>query len=476
MTTVSVTCVNIYTVGGTISGLKSGTQLILLDNGANPLTLTANGAFTFSTLVAQGKGYGVTVGTQPSGQFCEVTDGSGTVSMDITNVQVACLALLYSFDNPNNGSSPVGGLIMDGSGNLYGTTQSGGLNLYGTAFKLAPTGTGSYVESVLYNFTGGSDGGSPVGGVIMDSAGNLYGTTREGGSSNFGTVFKLVPNGSGGYTELILHAFTGSSDGSGPVDRLLMDSAGNLYGTTEFGGGNNTGTVFKLAPNGGGYTESVLYSFAGGSDGANPATALVMDNTGNLFGTTLYGGSGGTGYDYGTVFELASNGSGSYAELVLYKFTGGSDGGNPFGGLIMDSSGNLYGTTEYGGGSQNDGNVFKLAPKVGGGYTESVLYNFNGGSDGANSLGSLMMDAAGNLYGTTQSGGGSNNSGTVFMLSPNGSGGYAESILYSFTGDSDGSIPTAGLIMDSRGDIYGTAAYSGNGGIGYGTVFEIYSH
>jgi uncharacterized repeat protein (TIGR03803 family) len=309
--------------------------------------------------------------------------------------------------------------------------------------------------------------------MISDSSGNLYGTTRSGGDSDVGTVFKLAPTGSGGYTESVLHAFTGSSDGANPVGRLLMDSQGNLYGTTEFGGSNNTGTVFKLSPSGGGYTESILYSFAAGSDGANPVACLIMDTTGNLYGTTAYGG-GSSINSNGTVFKLAPNGSGGYTESVLYRFTGGSDGANPFGGLIMDTAGNLYGTTYYGGGSQNDGDVFKLAPNGSGGYTESVLYSFTGG-DGANSLADLMLDTGGNLYGTTQSGG-SNNSGTVFMLSPNGGGGYTESVLYSFTAGSDGSVPTAGLIMDSTGSLYGTAAYSGSGGFGYGTVFEIYPH
>jgi uncharacterized repeat protein (TIGR03803 family) len=478
VTTVSVTCVNLYSIGGAIRGLKPGAQLTLLDNGADPLTLTANGAFTFSNLVAAGKGYGVTVGTQPNGQFCEITDGSGTASADVTNAQVACLGLLYSFSDASDGASPVGGLIMDGSGNLYGTALSGGPSKHGTVFVLEPTGSGSYTESILYTFTGGSDGGAPVGGMIRDSSGNLYGTTSSGGGSNVGTVFELVPNGSGGYTESILHDFTGSSDGANPVGRLLMDSGGNLYGTTEFGGSNNTGTVFKLSPSAGGYTESILYSFAGGSDAANPVAGLAIDGTGNLYGTTAYGGSGGgiSSPSYGTVFELASNGTGGYTESVLYRFTGGSDGANPFGALIMDSAGNLYGTTQYGGGSQNEGAVFKLAPNGSGEYTESVVYSFSGGSDGANPLATLILDTAGNMYGTTQAGGGSNNSGTVFMLSPNGSGGYAESVLYSFTGGSDGSLPTAGLIMDSTGNIYGTAAYSGSDGLGYGTVFEIYPH
>lgn len=477
VTTVSVTCVNAYTIGGTLSGLKSGAQLTLLNNGVDPLTITANGAFTFSTLIAEGGGYSVTVGTQANGQFCGVTNGSGTVSADVTNVQVACLGLLYSFKFGSDSATPVGGLIMDGSGNLYGMAEYGGLNNDGTVFKLEPTGSGNYTESILYSFAGGSDGKYPDGTLSMDSSGNLYGTTRAGGSADLGTVFELAPNGSGGYTESVLHAFTGGSDGQVPVGRLIVDSGGILYGTTEFGGGSNdTGTVFKLVPNGsGGYTESILYSFAGGSDGANPVSGVVTDNAGNLYGTTAYGGSGGTIPGYGTVFELTSNGSGGYTESVLYRFTGGSDGANPFNGVIVDNAGNFYGTTVNGGGSQNDGIAFKLAPNGSGGYIESVLYSFSGGSDGANPSSGFIMDNAGNLYGETSFGGGSNNSGTVFMLTPNGSGGYAESILYSFTGGSDGSIPSGGLIMDNTGGMYGTAGYGGEGGSGYGTAFEIYA-
>ena len=279
-------------------------------------------------------------------------------------------------------------------------------------------GSSSYSESVLYRFRGGSDGADPSGSLIMDSAGNLYGTTANGGRSGCpngcGVVFKLAPDGSGGYTESTLYRFRGGSDGAYPSGSLIMDSAGNLYGTTTHGGNRyGDGVVFKLAPDGsGGYTESVLYRFRGGRHAATPFGRLIMDGAGNLYGTTsggLRSLSSRCPNGCGVVFKLAPDGSGGYTESVLYRFRGGSDGDNPSGSLIMDSAGNLYGTTDGGLRSRCPSNgcgvVFKLAPDGSGGYTESVLYRFRGGSDGDNPSGSLIMDSAGNLYGTTGGGG-----------------------------------------------------------------------
>ena len=221
------------------------------------------------------------------------------------------------------------------------------------AFKLAPNGSGSYTESVLYAFSGGSDGANSRAGLIMDSAGNLYGTTSGGGNSSIncnngcGVVFKLAPDGSGGYTESVLYSFTGGNDGSIPEGGLITDSAGNFYGTTAEGGSSANGTAFKLAPNGsGGYTESVLYSFKGldTADGSGPSAGLLMDSASNLYGTTLLGGVGN-----GTVFKLAPNGSGGYVESILHAFSASTDGASPQAGLITDSTGKLYGTTTAGG-------------------------------------------------------------------------------------------------------------------------------
>jgi uncharacterized repeat protein (TIGR03803 family) len=414
-------------------------------------------------------------------------------------VQVACVnieRLLHTFTG-GDAWGPVGALIADGAGNLYGTTRFGGnyscSSGCGTVFKLAPDGSGGYTESILYSFQGGaSDGENPYAGLLLDSGGNLYGTTLGGGGGGFGTVFKLAPNGSGGYAESILYSFNGGTgDGSTPYAGLIMDGAGNLYGTTELAGSNTGGTVFRLAPNGsGGYFESILYSFNGSTgDGAGPYSGVIMDSAGNLYGTTVDGGSNSSCLGgCGTVFKLTPNGSGGYVESVLYSFNGGaSDGANPYAGLLMDGSGKLYGTTRGGGalsngGSSGYGTVFELAPNGSGGYTESVLYILPGiGEGGGAPYAGLTMDSAGNLYGTATEGGSSDCSdgcSTVFKLAPNGSGGYVGTILYWFAGVNDGTGSFAGLIADGAGNLYGTTVAGGNGEcvLGCGTVFEISPH
>ncbi|WP_164931824.1 choice-of-anchor tandem repeat GloVer-containing protein [Dyella sp. M7H15-1] len=330
------------------------------------------------------------------------------------------------------------------------------------------------LEQVLYAFKGApNDGVAPYGGLIQDASGNLYGTTYDGGDKNDGTVFELTPNGSGGYTETLLYQFQGGNDGANPAAGVIQDASGNLYGTTYRGGaGNNSGTVFKLAPNlSGGYTESVIYTFSYvGNAGAFPYGGLIQDasGNGNLYGTASVGGDSGDGA--GTVFKLAPNGSGGYTESTLYTFLI-LDGSGPRGTLLQDTSGNLYGTTSLGGDlGTNSGTVFKLAPNGLGGYTESVLYSFTGSSDGSSPAAGVIQDTSGNLYGTTLSGGASNN-GTVFKLALNGSGGYTESVLHAFTGGRDGNQPLAGLLQDESGNLYGTT-YTG-GASNVGTVFKL---
>lgn len=488
ITSVLVTCTNAFPVGGTLTGLNSGAEVTLKDNGGDSLGLTADGAFTFPTPVLQGNPYDVTVSTQPTSQFCSVTGGSGSVSGVVATVQVACITIeqvLYTFaGGPTGGANPRAALVMDTAGNLYGTTTTGGNNLCngsgcGAVFKLAPNGSGGYTESVLYAFTGGNDGAAPMAGLILDSAGNLYGTTEAGGSDDIGTVFKLAPYG-GGYIESVLYTFTGSEDAV-PEGALVMDSSGNLYGTAtgaNISSASGKGGVFKLAPDGsGGYTKSVLYTFTGGSDGASPRAGLIADNAGNFYGVTSAGGNNNCNAGCGAVFKLAPNGSSGYTESVLHTFDGGSDGGTPEGGLIMDSAGDLYGTAAVGG-AVNSGTVFELSPNGSGNYTESILYTFNGGitgPDGASPAAGLLMDRAGNLYGTTLSGG-IIGYGAVFKLAPNGSGGYAESVLHSFGFGNDGASPQAGLILDSNSRLYGTTVNGGsspNCNNGCGAVFEV---
>lgn len=280
---------------------------------------------------------------------------------------------------------------------------------------------------------------------MRDSKGNLYGTTALGGTAGSGAVFKLDTAGK----ETILYSFTGSTDGDQPQSRLVQDTAGNLYGTTVMGGVSNCGTIFKIDTAG---TQSVLHSFACGADGQYPYSGLNRDAAGNLYGTT-----GGDGFaTYGTVFKLDTSGH----ETVLYSFNGGADGSQPMGPVNPDTAGNLYGTT-YSGGS-GDGTVFKL-DKNG---DETVLYSFAGGADGANPLGGLVRDKSGNLYGTTEKGGVSN-SGTVFKVDSSD----RETVLHSFskTGK-DGKYPETGLVKDKKGNLYGTTYL---GGTGVGIVFKL---
>ena len=309
---VNVVCsTNTYPIGVTLSGL-SGNQIVLLDNNSDALTLTANGAATFSTPLPDGSSYDITVGTQPTTQYCSVTGATGTVSGAVSGPVVICVSneiVLNSFAGPNGDMGaavatgalppnevPKGQLIMDGSGNLYGTTTGGGSGNGGVVYELSPDGSGGYNETVLHNFSG-TDGFQPAAGLIMDGSGNLYGTTTSGGSGNGGIVYELSPDGSGGYTETVLHNFSGT-DGFRPVAGLIMDGSGNLYGTTTGGGSGNGGVVYELSPDGsGGYNETVLHNFSG-ADGDQPAAGLIMDGSGNLYGTTTGGGSGNGGVVY----------------------------------------------------------------------------------------------------------------------------------------------------------------------------------
>ncbi len=376
---------------------------------------------------------------------------------------------IHGFLGGTDGSDPVAGLVMDANGNLYGTTSGVASSSGGTVFKLTPA-NGGYQETVLYQFSNGADGGNPLGGVVLDSSGNLFGTTSGGGTAFSGTVFELASDGHGGYTESVLHTFANDADGSYPHAGLIRDAVGNLYGTTQFGGSASMATVFRLMPaEGGTYTVGVVYSFQGGSDGSNPEASLIFGTNGSLYGTT-YGGGPHFG---GIVFQLAPSGAGNYTEAVLYNFTGGADGGNPLAGLVLDASGNLFGTASTGG-SVGGGTAFKLTPS-GDVYSESVLHNFGMGvfEDGVGPVSGLILDAGGSLYGTASIGG-TDGRGTVFKLTPSGSN-YVESVLYNFPGSPDGNEPEASLLIDASGNLFGTTASGGpaTAGSSYGAVFEI---
>jgi uncharacterized repeat protein (TIGR03803 family) len=352
------------------------------------------------------------------------------------------------------------------------------------ALGLAPGAWAQSKYKTLHRFTRGADGAYPTAGPLFDQAGNLYGTTAYGGnqsgcaSGTCGVVFKLTASSNGGWKESVLYAFCPQSictDGSNPLSGVIFDAAGNLYGTSYTGGGHYSGTVFELIPKtGGGWTESVLYSFTGfdgGGDGGNPYGGLIFDSSGNLYGTT----SGYGKYNEGTVFKLTPHSGGGWTETVLYDFTGGNEGGGPYAGVISDAQGNLYGTT-VGGGKGAVGVVFRLSPSKKGVWQISVLHSFTGGRDGGNPYaGSLIMDAAGSLYGTT-SAGGAYRYGTVFKLTQSG-GKWKESVLHSFANGRDGAVPYSGLVFDSVGNLYGTTVHGGDLGLcsgnGCGVVFKL---
>jgi uncharacterized repeat protein (TIGR03803 family) len=358
-------------------------------------------------------------------------------------------AFLRDIDGTGDGAVPSAGLVADQDGNLYGTTIGGGSAGEGTVFRIAPGGS----ETILHSFTGGQDGYSPEAALIIDDSGSLYGTTTVGGlSGNNGTVFRIAPNG----TETQLYVFTGGSDGGKPIAGLIADGGGNLYGTTHSGGANNKGVVFKLAPNG---IETVLHSFMGGSDGAYPEAGLIADGQGNLYGTTLNGGSS----DNGTVFKLTPDGT----ETVLHQFMGHSDGSGPMGDLVADSKGNLYGTVQFGGLDSCQlgcGIVFKVAPDG----TESVFYSFAGGKDGRQPSSRLIADRRGNLYGSTLFGG-QHNEGAVFKLTRQGT----ETVLYSFDRrlNRNGFYPSGPLLADATfTHLYGETS---GGGHKQGVVYVV---
>jgi uncharacterized repeat protein (TIGR03803 family) len=313
---------------------------------------------------------------------------------------------------------------------------------------------------VLHTFAGGTDGSLPFAAPIADSAGNLYGTTEFGGANGSGVVFKLAPDG----TETILHAFGANKDGANVDAGLLLDKKGNLYGTTYAGGAHGAGTVFELAADG---TETVLYSFRGKTDGGNPTAGLIRDAQGNFYGTTDFGGDDACspGFGCGVAFRLSANGR----ETVLHAFAGGADGNLPSGGLLADSAGNLYGVTAAGGAGScppltaGCGTVYRLA-KDG---AETILYSFAGNSDGAGPYGSPVADSAGNLYGTTYAGG-AHDVGTVFEVTPDGK----KTTLYTFTNGADGGYPASGLVIDANGNLYGTTCQCADQDQ-FGNVFEV---
>lgn len=396
------------------------------------------------------------------------------------SVTAAQETILYDFGAAGTPTTPNTAPVFDAEGNLYGTAPGGiaangsALNS-GVAYELSPNTDGAWTEKELFVFSEKSSGLTPNGLIFDAKKVNLYGTTQTGGANNRGTVFELSPSGGGTWKETVLYSFAATgSDGNAPQAGVIFDSFGNLYGTTESGGTDNQGVVFELSPQSGGtWTESVLYSFlANGSDGESPRSTLVFDANGSLYGTTHGGGSS---LGQGTVFQLSLGGYGIWSEHVLHTFgiEHTTDAADPVGGLVIDKAGNLYGATA-GGGVHSNGAVYKLSPASEGGWTETLIYSFNGSGsskDGIAPESGVVFDAKGNLFGTTYNGGTYNSEGTIYELIPSG-GSWTEKVLYSFDDRAmnDGYNPVTNLTLDAHANLYGVCTQGGTNS--EGTAFK----
>jgi len=367
--------------------------------------------------------------------------------------------LVYSFGGSADGEYTDTELVRDSAGNLYGTSVQGGVFGGGTVFQVTPAGA----HTVLYDFTGGADGGEPYKGVTLDAEGNLYGTAVTGGGGSCeggcGVVYKLSNSG-GTWNQTVIHTFTGS-DGSGPGSPVAIDKNGDVFGTTPTGGANGIGVVYQLREDVGAWKFRVIHTFTGGDDsGGGSASRLLIDAAGNLFGVCTVGGANG----FGTVFEMSLH-QGLWQLTTLYAFKDSPDGALPYGGLIADKAGNFYGTTYYAG--ANDlGTVYQLT-KINGAWTERVLYSFQGGSDGGSPISTLVADAAGNLYGTTSEGGAAAcGCGTIFKMSRDSTGKWSETVAYRFPGTPQPGFAYNGLVADPSGIFYGATVHGGSGNDG----------
>jgi uncharacterized repeat protein (TIGR03803 family) len=363
------------------------------------------------TVDSAGRVYGVTLDGGPIGSFCE---GGCGVAFGLAPRSGGGWEYhrLHAFEaNTSQDFFPGGNVVVDAAGNVYGVTCFDDLGP-GKVYQLSPSPDGNWTETTLHEFgLFGSDDGEPAGGLIMDASGKLYGAMLGGGPAFVGGIYELSPNADGSWTYTVLHYFTSTPDGAGATGELVLDGAGNLYGATAGGGESNLGAVFELSPSvSGNWSEKVLYSFTGGADEARPNGPVVLDAKGNIYGTTGNGDNGP-----GTVFELLKNPDGTWTETTLHTFANdGVDGTFPASGLSFDRSGNLYGTTQFGG-ANGQGTVFQMTRLAGGTWSESVIYDF--ASSGTNNFPSGLTFRNGLFYGTTKNGG-AFGEGAVFVLKP----------------------------------------------------------
>lgn len=380
-----------------------------------------------------------------------------TIAIILPAAHAQTFQILHNFTGFADGSVPEDSVTIDRSGNLYGTS------FQGTAFKLSRAGSG-WVLTTLHTFGIGSDGARPASGVVFGPDGTLYGTTSAGGSNGVGTVYNLRPPATVcrstqcPWTETVLHNFSGSDGAAPQLGNLVFDAAGNAYGTTSGGGAHGEGVVFELSRSGSSWTQNVLYSFAGGNDGAIPYSGVILDAAGNLYGTTTLGGA----HSLGAVYELSPSPSG-WSETILHSFGGSDLSFTPYGGLVFDPQGNLYGTA-YGGPNQG-GTVYELVPSDGA-WNYSLVYGFSGY---AGPHDAPTLDASGDIF-LTNLNTGPEQAGSVFKLTP-GVGGWTATDLYDFNGARTGAAPFGGVTLDTSGNVYGTTTLGGTSNLGI--VFEI---
>jgi uncharacterized repeat protein (TIGR03803 family) len=380
--------------------------------------------------------------------------------------------ILYTFQGSPGGANPAAPLVADAQGNLYGTTPNGCAYNYGCVFELSHSG-GTWTQTVLYNFSG-ADGATSGTSVVLDSAGNIYGTTSLGGDFNAGVAFQLTPSANG-WTETVLHSFGSGTDGYVPSE-LILDSTGDIYGITQFGGTassgpNNGGTVYRLAYANGAWTETILYSFPGnffGPNGDLPFGGLAIDHNGNLYGITQAGGTAGKG----AVFVLDRAANGTFTERIIHSFHV-SDGDLPNSTPVLDSAGNLYGTTYFGGNANlcpadGCGAIYELKKNSDGSWTEILLRELQK-QDGWQAVGPVVFDRAGNLYAAAQAGG-AYSWGSIYKLTPHTPAPWTERIVHNFTNNPDGASPS-GILVDSSGSLFGTTGAGGSSQMG--VIFEI---
>jgi hypothetical protein len=388
------------------------------------------------------------------------------VMAGIGMAQTPVFSSLYSFAGGSTGANPDGSLVGGTAGTLLGTTPYGGAFGFGTVYQLKKV-AGTWTETVIYSFQGGAaDGANPGAGLTKGAGGVYFGTCFDGGSTGNGTVFQLTPPTAGGaWTETVLYNFQGGSDGALPTSQLVVDKRGDIDGTTTNGGTAGAGAVFQLTPSaGGGYTEAIIYSFLGAKDGAFPQSGVTIGAHGELFGTTCCGSQG-------TIYKLSVL-TGTWTKTTIFNFAKYATGAFPYGGVAIDANGVVYGTTSAGG-SGGAGIVYSLAPPKAGthAWRFTTIHSFTGGTDGGSPYGAALLGPGGVLYITVTAGGTFGSGALLQFTPPTGAGSWTEAPLYEFTGGNDGSQPFSGVIANAAGTLLGTTAFGGTSD--YGSVYAV---